>query len=352
VIDPHVHLRDWNQKHKETIVHGLSVAYRAGIDAVFEMPNTDPSLISRQIIEERIALADEAGIPIFHGLYGGLTSVPEQIIKIVAAWKDLFPRVVGLKLYAGSSTGNLAVTKEEEQQGVFTVLVREGFTGVLAVHCEKESLFRTEKTDVNKPFSHTLVRTPESEIASIRDIISFAEGTGFKGILHICHISTDLSVREVEKARKRARIRITCGLTPHHALLSDRLMEEKDGFLLQVNPPLRPSRIQKRMLKLLLNGKIDWIETDHAPHTLQEKQASSGIPGLPFYPHFIHQLHIMGMETRLIEKVTHDTIESVFNIPVKKSGRTPDLHLEGEYPFDPFKQLKAGVKKGDEQFIC
>jgi dihydroorotase len=340
VIDPHVHLRDWNQKHKETIAHGLSVAYRAGLDAVFEMPNTDPPLILRKTIEKRIALADQAGIPIFHGLYGGLTSVPGQISEMVGAWKELFPRVVGLKLYAGSSTGNLAVTSGEEQQRIFTMLVREGFNGVLAVHCEKESLFRPEKTDTDTPFSHTLVRPPESEVASIRDIISFAEGTGFKGTLHICHISTVKSVREVEKARERARIRITCGLTPHHALLHDRLMEEEDGFLLRINPPLRPECVQKSMLKLLLKGKIDWIETDHAPHTLQEKHTCSGIPGLPFYPHFIHQLHIMGMETRLIEKVTHDTIVSVFNIPVKKSGRTHDLHLEGEYEFDPFRQVK------------
>jgi dihydroorotase len=265
---------------------------------------------------------------------------------MAGTWKALFPRVVGLKLYAGSSTGDLAVTSGKEQQQIFTMLVREGFSGVLAVHCEKESLFRREKTDIKAPFSHTLVRTPESEVAGIRDIISFAEGTGFKGTLHICHISTIQSVREVEKARKKARIRISCGLTPHHALLYDRLMEEEDGFLLRINPPLRPERIQKSMLKLLLKGKIDWIETDHAPHTLQEKQTCSGIPGLPFYPHFIHRLHIMGMETGLIEKVTHDTIVSVFNIPVKKSGRKPDLALSGEYEFDPFRTIKQRRERG------
>jgi dihydroorotase len=99
MIDPHVHLRDWNQSAKETLRHGLSVAYRAGLDAVFEMPNTDPPLVRREEIVKRIDDADTAvhsqRIRIVHGLYAGLTAVPRQIEEMVRAWKELFPRVVG-----------------------------------------------------------------------------------------------------------------------------------------------------------------------------------------------------------------------------------------------------------------
>ena len=102
-------------------------------------------------------------------------------------------------------------------------------------------------------------------------------------------------MEEVDKARQRNHIKITCGLTPHHALLYDRLMKKKDGYLLKMNPPLRTKKIQENILKLLFTGKIDWIETDHAPHTLAEKKNASGIPGLPFYPHFIRKLRKMGM---------------------------------------------------------
>ena len=109
MIDPHVHLRDWNQKDKETVKHGLSVAERAGIDAVFDMPNTDPALISANNIEQRIKLAESAESEVFYGLYAGLTANPEQIKEVINIYNRLFPKIVGFKLFAGKSTGNMAV---------------------------------------------------------------------------------------------------------------------------------------------------------------------------------------------------------------------------------------------------
>ena len=95
MIDPHVHLRDWSQKSKETLRHGLSVAWRAGLDAVFEMPNTDPPLTTRVAILRRIEEADAAlaslRVPLFHGLYAGLTASPPQIEEAVAGMAGAFP---------------------------------------------------------------------------------------------------------------------------------------------------------------------------------------------------------------------------------------------------------------------
>ena len=342
MIDPHVHLRDWNQAHKETVAHGLDVAYRAGLDGVFEMPNTDPPLISRERIVKRIDLADKADITIFHGLYGGLTPDMTQVKQMVALWRDLFPRVVGLKLFAGRSTGTLSIISPLQQEEVIQTLTQEKFTGVLAVHCEKESYFRQKygPYQPENPFNHTLFRPPESEVESIKDIISFAEKARFKGTLHICHISTIRSVEEVDKARQRGRIKITCGLTPHHALLYDDMMKEKDGYLLKMNPPLRTKKIQETVLTLLFSGKIDWIETDHAPHTLAEKKNASGIPGFPFYPHFIHRLCTMGINDKLVKHLTHDFICNTFGIDIRNSRRKPDYHLEGEYEVDVFKGMR------------
>ncbi len=111
MIDPHVHLRDWGQPGKETLRHGLSVAWRAGLDGVFEMPNTDPPLTSREAILRRIRDADQAvsdlGAGIFHGVYAGITPVPAQVEEVVDTWRRLFPRVVGLKMFAGHSTGRV-----------------------------------------------------------------------------------------------------------------------------------------------------------------------------------------------------------------------------------------------------
>ncbi|MBN2534328.1 MAG: dihydroorotase [Spirochaetales bacterium] len=341
MIDPHVHLRDFHEQHKETVAHGLDVAFRAGLDGVFEMPNTDPPLVSKKVIKDRLDLADRVGVPVFHGVYGGLTGNADQVKEMVDTWKELFPRVVGLKLYAGRSTGTLSVMSPQEQEKIIQALSFLGFTGVLAVHCEKESCFRHELYDPDIPFSHTLLRPPESEVESIIDIISYARKASFKGTLHICHISTARSVAEVEKARKAKDIRITCGITPHHALLYDELMKEKNGHLLRMNPPLRPEKIQKAMLALLFKGKIDWIETDHAPHLLPEKNRASGIPGLPFYPHFIRRLCGMGMSDELVRQLTHSSICDTFRIDIKNTGRTPVFNLEGEYEFDAFALMKV-----------
>src|SRR3989338_2810970 len=103
-IDSHVHLRDFKQKHKETIAHGLEVARDSGVDAVFDMPNTDPVVIDEKTAAERINLADSSGVnDFFYGVFLGVTSNPEQIKGAVDAYRKLFPRVVGIKLYAGHS---------------------------------------------------------------------------------------------------------------------------------------------------------------------------------------------------------------------------------------------------------
>lgn len=341
MIDPHVHLRDFEESHKETVSHGLAVAYRAGLDAVFEMPNTNPPLVSRQTIERRIALADNAAVPIFHGIFGGLTSDPAQITNMVSAHRELFPRVVGLKLYAGVSTGSLAITDTGMQERVFSVLADAGYTGVLAVHCERVELFNPSAAATGEAFSHTLARPPESETESVRTIIGLAENHVFRGTIHICHVSVPKSVRVVEQARDRGKIKITCGITPHHALLDADLMKTPHGHLLKMNPPLRPKAMQEEMLQLLLGGRIDWIETDHAPHTIEEKKTASGIPVLPFYPRFIRILREQGMSASMLSDITHHSIERTFGIDIPESGRIPETGLAGEYPFDPFASINS-----------
>jgi dihydroorotase len=344
MIDPHVHLRDWNQATKETLAHGLSVAYRAGLDGIFEMPNTDPPLTSRDAVLRRIDAADAAlrdrGIPVFHGLYAGLTAVPKQIEDMVRAWKELFPRVVGLKMFAGHSTGNMGIIDPREQALVYRTLAALGFTGVLAVHCEKDSLLRPAEWDPARPSSHNRARPPAAEVASVDDQMSFARKAGFRGTLHICHISTPWALDVLRDAHVTgaAALRVTCGLTPHHALLDAGMLEEADGVLLKVNPPLRPVPMPSLMLQRLLDGDIDWIETDHAPHTRKDKVEgyASGFPGMPFYPRFVRLLSARGMPAERVVEVTHAAICRTFGVEIPVSGRAPEKGLEKEYEMDPF----------------
>ena len=349
MIDPHVHLRDWSQSRKETVRHGLATARKAGLDGIFEMPNTDPPLISRRIIQRRLDLADSAGVPIFHGIYAGLTPDPSQIEEMVRAHRDLFPRVVGLKMFAGKSTGNLAIVEEERQREVLRHLTRLGYSGVLAVHCEKESLMNAGLWDPEAPLSHTLARPPEAERESIRDILGFCREAGFGGTLHVCHVSVASAIELIRREKDRSAIRVTCGVTPHHLLLSQERLIGRAGLFLKVNPPLRSEENRRALLKSLYDGQIDWIETDHAPHTLEEKltggdRCPSGMPGLPVYPLLIRWLRQQGMEESALQRVTHKSIESTFGIRIDPAGTpvgtpagTPErLDLAGEYDYDPY----------------
>lgn len=340
-IDPHVHCRDGRQAHKETISHALSVAERAGVDAIFDMPNTDPPVTTEERVIGRLALAEQAKSSVFYGAYMALTSDKKQIVHAVETY-DKIPEVVGFKLYAGHSVGDIGVIVEAEQRGIYATLAECGYKGVVTLHCEKESLLRPELWNPAKPITHALARPPEAEVASVRGQIEFAQDAVFKGTLHIAHISVPEAVGAVQAAKS---LRVTCGVTPHHLLLNAERMNAPDGLLYKMNPPLRTEEMRAQMLSLLREGSIDWIETDHAPHALDEKLNQphmSGIPALPFYPKLARILKEKGFSEKQIEDIAFNNVKRAFgatrpairNIPL--SCRELDFSLAKEYPFDPF----------------
>ncbi len=348
MIDPHVHCRDWNESHKETIAHALLVAERAGISGIFDMPNTNPPIISRELAIKRIEDAGKVDSKVFYGLYFGLTSDPKQIEEAVQTYNELFPSVVGFKIYAGHSVGNLAISVEEEQRRIYKTLAELGYKGVVAVHCEKESLFNQELWNPHYPRTHSLARPAIAETESIKDQIHFASESDFKGTLHIAHISHPESVLLVNQARKNTSLKITCGVTPHHCLLGNELMTGENGILYKVNPPLRSGADCEIMVKYLHEGLIDFIETDHAPHTLHEKLNApymSGFPGLPFVPHFLRFLLHIGFSEERITYRTHQRICEAFNIDIKDTPMHVDYGLEQEYEVDVYEPIRQKFKQ-------
>ncbi|MEA1986049.1 MAG: dihydroorotase [Candidatus Marinimicrobia bacterium] len=342
MIDPHVHLRDWEQANKETVCHGLKIANDIGLDAVFEMPNTEPLIIDEKTVLQRIKLANSCNVNIFHGLFIGLTSEKEQIKNVVKLHKDLFPRVVGLKLFAGTSTGSLAVTEYGFQKFVFRTLGKANYRGVVAVHCENIKEFQNEKWNPQNPITHSEVRPPEAEISSVKNILKIAQETKFKGTVHICHVSVPESVREIEKAKKENEIKVSCGVTIHHSLLNKQMMKKSNGILLKVNPPLRDIDMQNELFQMLLDKRIDIIETDHAPHLLIDKirkPYASGIPALSFYPKFIKILKENGMSEKDIEDLTHNNINKIYNTTIPHKHKIAKEIGKDEYEFDPFEFL-------------
>ncbi|MBU1200992.1 MAG: amidohydrolase family protein [Nanoarchaeota archaeon] len=314
-IDPHVHFRDEEQNYKETIAHGLSVAKEQGVDFVFDMPNTARPVLRESDVIRRLALVPKSEVKRYY-LYVGATSNPEQLEEAVSLVKK-FKEVIGIKMFAGKSTGDLAIIDEEEQRRVYDVLAKNNYEGVLVVHCEKEA-FMTNTFDPKNPYTHALSRPNIAEVESIKDQIKFAKETGFKGTLHICHISCKESLEVVDKAR--GEIRITCGATPHHLLWNDEMLKETHGLLYKMNPPLRSKEDVEALRVALKSGKIDWVETDHAPHTIGEKLHSgypSGYPTLYLYKEFVEEfLPSIGLSKKQIEDLTFNNIVKAFGLKI------------------------------------
>ncbi len=312
-IDPHVHFRDEEQSYKETIAHGLKVAKEQGVSIVFDMPNTTRPVINEDRVKERLVLVPKGEENKYY-TYIGATKELDQLKKAIETTQNN-ERVCGIKMFAGKSVGNLEILNEEDQRAVYKTLTENNFKGVFAVHCEKESFMKNYFDPIN-PLSHSIARPKEAEIESVKDQIRFAKEVGFKGNLHICHSSCSETIELVQEAKKE--LRITCGVTPHHAMWNNSLMSSPLGGIYKMNPPLRGIKDQKALQDCIINGKVDWIETDHAPHAVGEKLSSScpsGYPSLFLYKEFVEKfLPSLGLSEKAIEAMTFDNIKSTFNI--------------------------------------
>lgn len=309
-IDPHVHCRDWSESYKSTIKTVTEIAKSQDVAAIFDMPNTNPPIISQDLVEKRIATALQQGCLEGYYLWIGITSKPKQINE-VAKIAEENPRVVGIKMYAGRSVGDLAITNEEEQRIVYRELAKEKYQGVIAVHCEKESFFKMDLWDPSKPCTWGLARSPESEIESVRDQIKFAKEFSFEGTLHITHVTTPESVALVNEAKKD--MKITCAATPHHLLLSWNDMQN-EGLQYKVNPPIRDVETAAALMNCLKNKKIDWIETDHAPHTREEKFFPPHLSGIESLKNYSQLISILKKEIskKQIGDLTCNNIRKTF----------------------------------------
>lgn len=311
-IDPHVHDGDDEEAYKETIAHLFKIAKEQGVKVICAMPNTFRPIKSEADVLRRLSLVPREQEDNYF-LYLGLTSNTYQLEKAVAAFNK-FRQVIGFKLYAGESVGSLAITDPEEQLEIYRVLADLNYTGVLAVHCERKDLLRPDLWNPLNPMSHSKARPKEAEIEAIRDQIRFASQAKFEGTLHIAHVSCPESVELIKMARKH--IKITCEVTPHHILFAQDIQMERGGLLYKVNPPLRSLKDIEALRYCLLRGEIDFIATDHAPHTIGEKlffPYLSGFPSMYLYKEFVEKfLPSISASEDLIKKMTHDNIIKTF----------------------------------------
>ncbi len=348
MIDIHVHFRDGIQSKKETIRHGLSVAKKCGILSCFDMPNTVPPLTDRREILNRLeygeGIAKKIDEKLTYRVYAGITNNERQIEEVVQVYNEFFPRVVGFKMFAGHSTGNMGILEKDMQHKVYKTLTECNYKGVVAVHCEKTQFMKEELFDITNPETHSLARPLIAELESIKDQIDLVRETGFKGHLHICHISTKKGVALVKKA-KETGVDISCGATAHHALLNIEAYKTQ-GLFAKMNPPLRDEENRKAIFTSLILGDIDWIESDHAPHTLKDKEsAASGVPGFAGTLLLIKALRKAGVSEEKLHTLCGGNVNKVFcfNLPIavpSNEGIDKVLpEVREAYPFDAFRSI-------------
>ncbi|MHB0876148.1 MAG: dihydroorotase, partial [Anaerolineae bacterium] len=257
-IDAHVHLREPGAEHKEDFTSGTRAALAGGVTTVLDMPNSPVATTSAAAWQAKADLA-EAKACCDYGLYIGATpGNSEEAAGVEAA--------AGLKVYMGSSTGDLLVADLASQLRHFAIYPAGR---VLAVHAEDEDAVRL--------FSDGEHRPPICAELAVGRAIALARRTGRR--LHVCHVSTAAELDMLALA-KRQGLAVTVEVSPHHLFL-DRDDEKRLGALGIMNPPLR-SADDVRALWLGLDS-VDIVASDHAPHTLAEKQAPrppSGVPGV------------------------------------------------------------------------
>jgi dihydroorotase len=277
-IDLHVHLREPGWEYKEDFATGSQAAIHGGVTTMVDMPNTPQPMVSVAALEDKRRLAAKATVDVH--FYGGVTTSNLASLSAMAAY------VVGYKVYLAETTGNLRLPLEQLPSALAAI---ETLRKPVSLHCENQALIDARRRELqgrSEPDLHCDVRPPEAEVQSVRHVIAQLRG----GAANICHLSTADGLELVEAARRTGR-HIFCEVTPHHLFYTREAMHQR-GHFLKVNPPLRTDAHRHALLEGLKRGQIDFLASDHAPHTTDEKQresgsAPSGVPGLDDYGHIV-----------------------------------------------------------------
>lgn len=280
LIDSHVHFRTPGHAHKESWETAAKAAMDGGITTVFDMPNTMPPTVTLERLEEKEALISEqlkrVGIPLHHGLYLG---ADKTHFDEIARCKE---RIVGIKLFMGSSTGDLVMDDESSLHAIFSLAASHDL--LLAVHAEDEALIHERQRQFQgkmEPKTHSEIRNDEVAFRATHKAIVLARL--YKTRLHILHVGTKRELQIIKEAKNEG-LSVSVEVTPHHLFLTIDDYEQF-GTKVQMNPPLRTQEDQAALWHAIHDGTIDTIGSDHAPHTLEEKalpfgKAPSGIPGI------------------------------------------------------------------------
>ncbi len=305
VIDDQVHFREPGLTHKGEIYTEAKAAVAGGITSYMEMPNTVPNTLTQELLEQKYQRASEVSLANYSFFMGASNDNIEEVLKTDEK------NVCGVKIFMGSSTGNMLVDNEKTLEGIFS---RSPM--LIATHCEDEATIRhntelyKQKYGEDIPIeAHPLIRDVEACYKSSSLAFSLAKKHNTR--LHILHISTAKECGLFDNQTPLKQKRITAEACIHHLWFDDSYYKTK-GNLLKWNPAVKSAADRDEILRAVLDNRIDIIATDHAPHTWEEKQnkylkTSSGGPlvqhALPAMLEFYKQGKI-SLE-KIAEKMSH-----------------------------------------------
>lgn len=341
-VDLHVHFRDPGMTHKEDFFTGSLAAVFGGISCVFDMPNNNPPTDNLVCLNDKINIGKSKSVVDF-GLYAGVTN------KNIDEIEKLSKKCNGFKVYLGSSTLSLLFDKEN----LSNVLNNVSSTGKpVLIHAEDEECLIKHKQIEHNLSDHLKARPAICEELAVKNILSVSQDSNAR--VHICHVSSCDALEILKKHPGN----VSFGVTPHHSLLN---VEKNLGFqsFYKVNPPIRTSFDRESLFNAVKNGFADVLESDHAPHTRDEKDvdfndAPSGVPGVEtMYPLFLylakkefltyqrvvsalctHPAELIGVSKGRIEK-GFDADFIVVNLKDERRIKSDDLHSKcGWTPFE------------------
>ncbi len=266
-IDDQVHFREPGLTHKANIFSESRAAVAGGITSFMEMPNTTPNTLTQELLEDKYTIAAKSSIANYSFFMGASNENIEEVVKTNER------NVCGIKVFMGSSTGNMLVDNEQTLDSLFSKVPM-----LIATHCEDEATIRKNseaakaKYGENVPIEqHPLIRSEEACYISSSMAVRLAKKHGTR--LHVLHISTAKELELFDNTIPLIDKKITAEACIHHLWFCDEQYAEKGTFI-KWNPAVKRAIDRDAIMKAVLNDTIDVIATDHAPHTLEEKKNS------------------------------------------------------------------------------
>ena len=342
-IDDQVHFREPGLTHKGNIASESRAAVAGGITSFMEMPNTIPNALTQEFLEDKYDIAAANSIANYSFFMGASNDNLEEVLKTDGR------NVCGIKVFMGSSTGNMLVDKEKTLEGLFSEVPL-----LIATHCEDEATVRAnlalyrDQYGENIPMSaHPLIRSEEACYLSSSLAVSLAKQYGSR--LHVLHISTEKETHLFDNSLPLAEKKITAEACIHHLWFSEEDYADKNT-LIKWNPAVKKASDRAGIWAALLDNRIDVIATDHAPHTFEEKlrKYDHAPSGGPLVQHALLAMLEKVKEgyitiERMVEKMAHApaTLFRIENRGFLREGYAADIVLVN--PSAPTKVMNEEV---------